>query len=322
MDRRSFVALIGSALAAPLARAQQARRSYRVVYAAISPRQANEHFVTALEQGLRDLGYVPGKDVVVEFRSAEGKLERYAEVVQDVVRSKPDVIVTGVNASTTAVRTATQSIPIVMTIGTDVISAGYVKNLAKPGGNVTGITWDVGAGTVVKRLELLKEIAPRISRVAVLWESPYKEQYKPPMDTAAPILGVSTFWHEYSGDPERDFAEMTRSRAESVYVLSGGRMFSRVSEIVALATKHRLATAFPVSEYVASGGLMSYGPNLVGAFRSAARHVDKILKGAKPGDIPVEQPTVIDLTINLKTAKALGLTIPQSVLLRANRVIE
>jgi len=322
MNRRRFVALIAGALAAPLARAQQARRIYRIGFPAIAPRHAIEHLIAALEQGLRDLGYVPGKDILIEVRSAEGKMERFPEVVQEVVRSKPDVILTGVNANTTLVKAATQSIPIVMTIGTDVVGAGYVKSLAKPGGNITGITWDVGGGTVIKRLELLKEIAPRISRIAVLWESPYREQYKPYVDTAAPLLGVSTFWHEYSGDPERDFAEMTRLRAEAVDVYPSGGIFSRRAEIIALAAKHRLPTAFSVSEFVASGGLMSYGPNLAGAFRAAARHIDKILKGAKPGDIPVEQPTVIDLTINLKTANALGIKVPQMVLLRADRVIE
>jgi len=322
MKRRRFFALIGGALAAPFTRAQQGRRTYRVVYAAISPRQANEQFISALEQGMRDLGYVVGKDVVVEVRSAEGKMERYAEVVQDVVRSNPDVIVTGVNASTTVIKAATQNIPIVMTIGTDVIGAGYVKSLANPGGNITGITWDVGGGTVQKRLELLKELAPRISRIAVLWEPPYRDQYKPPMDTAAHSLGVSMFWHEYSGDPERDFAAMARLRAEAFYFLSGARIFARRSELLALATKSRLPAAFPISEFVDAGGLMSYGPNISAAFRSAARFVDKILKGTKPGDLPVEQPTKIDLVINLKTAKTLGLKISQSVLLRADRVIE
>jgi len=322
MDRRRFVALIGSALAAPLARAQQARRVYRIGWPVVSPRHVLEHLIASLEQGLRDLGYMPGKDILIEVRSAEGKMERFAEVVQEIVQSKPDVILTGVNATTTLVKAATQSIPIVMTIGTDVIGAGYAKSLAKPGGNITGITWDVGGGTVIKRLELLKEMAPKISRIAVLWESPYREQYKPTMDTAARVLGVSTSWHEYSGDPERDFAEMTRLRAEAVDVYPSVAIFSRRVEIIALATKHRLPTGFSVSEFVASGGLMSYGPNLAGAYRAAARHIDKILKGAKPGDLPIEQPTVIDLTINLKTAKALGLTIPLAVLIRADRVIE
>ena len=322
MDRRRFVALIGGAIAAPRARAQQARRIYRIGWPGIAPRQATGHLVAALEQGLRDLGYVPGTDIVIEFGSAEGKIERYPEVVRDIVRSKPDVIVTGTNGNTTPVIAATQNIPIVMAIGTDVIGAGYAKSLANPGGNVTGITWDVGAGTVVKRIELLKEIAPKIARIAVLWEPPYREQYQAPMDAAARVLGVSMFWHEYSGNLERDIAEIARQRADAIYVHNSGAIFSRRAELVALAVKQRLPTAFSVSEFVVEGGLMSYGPNLAGAFRAAARYVDKILKGAKPGDIPIEQPTVIDLTINLKTAKALGLKLPQSLLLRAERVIE
>ena len=322
MDRRRFVALIGSALAAPLARAQQARRVYRIGWPAAAPRRDLEHLIAALEQGLRDLGYVPGKDIVLEFRSAEGKRERHPEVVQEVVRSKPDVLLAGTNDNTAALKAATQSIPIVMVIGTDVIAAGFAKSLAKPGGNITGMTFDVGAGIVIKRLELLKEIAPRISRIAVYGESVFKEEYQAPMDAAASVLGVRTFWQEYSGDPERDFAEMTRLRAEAVLVRATGVILNRGAEIIALATKHRLPTVFPVSEFVVAGGLMSYGPNMAGAFRSAARPIDKILKGAKPAEIPIEQPTVFDLTINLRTAKALGIKVPPSILLRADRVIE
>ena len=322
MDRRRFVALIGGALAAQLVLAQQARRVYRMAWPAVGSRPGLEHLIAALEQGLRDLGHVPGKDIVVEFRSAEGKRERYQEVLQEVVRSKPDVIVTATNDSTTALKVATQSIPIVMAVGTDVIAAGFAMSLAKPGGNITGITWDVGAGTAIKRLELLKEIAPRISRIAVYGESVFKDQYQAPIDAAGSVLGVRTFWHDFSGDPELDFAEMMRLRAEAVYVRAAGVIMNRRAEIIALAAKHRLPTSFPVSEFVVAGGLMSYGPSLAGSFCSAARHVDKILKGTKPGDIPIEQPTIIDLTINLKTAKALGLKIPQSVLLRADRVIE
>ena len=322
MDRRRFVAVVGSALVAPQAFAQKPGKVYRIGFPVIPPHKAVEHLIVALEDGLRDLGYVPGKDIIVEYRSADGKMERFPEMVQEVVRSKPDVIVTGVNASTTLVKAATQNTPIVMAAGTDVIGAGYAKSLARPGGNITGITWDVGGGTVIKRLELLKEISPRISRVVVLWESVYKQQYQTIMDNAAPALGLRTFWHEFSGDVERDFTEMTRLRADAIFVASSGAIFTRRAEITALAIKNRLPTAFSVSEFVASGGLMSYGPNFAGAYRAAARYVDKILKGAKPGDLPIEQPTVIDLTINLKTAKALGLEIPQSVLLRAERVIE
>jgi putative ABC transport system substrate-binding protein len=313
--------LLAVPLAAPFARAQQARRVYRIAWPAQTPRPGLEHLIAALEQGLRDLGYVPGKDFVIEVLSAEGKTERYPEVVREVVQSKPDVILTGTNNNTTAVMAVTRSIPIVMAIGTDVIGAGYAKSLAKPGGNITGIAYDVGAGILIKRLELLKEIAPGISRVVVLWESKLKP-YQTPLDEAARVLGLRTFWHEFSGNPERDFAEMTRLRADAVYLPDSSVMYSQRAEIIALAAKHRLPAAFSYSEFVEAGGLMSYSPNTAGLFRSAARHIDKILKGAKPGDIPIEQPTIIDLAINLKTAKALGLKIPQSVLLRAERVIE
>lgn len=320
--RRQFLLAASALLSAPLAPAQPPRRIFRIGYPSISSPQAMGHLVEALEQGLREHGYVIGKDIVVELRTADGKIERYPDVVQEVVRSNPDVIVTGVNANTTAVKAATQTIPIVMAIGTDVVGAGYVKSLAKPGGNITGITWDVGGGTAAKALELLREAAPKISRVALLWEPPYKANYQGPIDSAASILGLSTLWLEYSGDLERDFAEALRWRADALYALTGARVYGRRGEIVALAAKHRLPATYRVAEYVNAGGLMSYSPSNTAAFKAAARYVDKILKGAKPGDLPVEQPTRINLVINLKAAKAIGLTIPPSLRLRADHVIE
>ena len=278
--------------------------------------------MAAFEHGLRDRGYVPGKDVVINIRSAEGRIERYPQVVQDIVHSKPDVILTAVNANTTAVKAVTQTIPIVMVIGTDVIRAGYVKSLAAPGWNVTGLSADVGADVIAKRLELLREMAPTISRVAILSEPPSRVEYRRALESAAPVLGLSMLWVEYSGDLERDFAEVTRWRADAVFHLPQARMYGRRVEIVALEAKHGLPSAYTVSEFVEAGGLMAYGPNLSVLYRTAATYVDKILKGAKPGDLPVEQPTKFDLVINLKTAKALRLTIPQSMLLRAERVIK
>ncbi len=320
MNRRRFVALIGGTVAVPvIALAQRPRKIYRIGWPSLAPRSTLEPFVAALEQGLRDHGYVPGKDVVFEIHSAEERIERLAEVVQSVVRSRPDVIVTSLNPTTAAVKTATQTIPIVMTLGTDVVGTGFARSLAKPGGNITGLTWDVGTELPAKRLELLKEIVPRISRVAVLWAPPYKGQFQSSIDNAAAVLGLTTFWLELSDDLERDFAEMVRQRADAVVLSAAGL---RRTEFYALAAKHRLPTAGGVSESVQAGALISYGPNIAAAYRAAARYIDKIFKGAKPGDLPVEQPTKIDLVINLKTAKALGITIPQQVLLRADRVIE
>jgi len=319
MDRRRFVGMIGGALAVPRAFAPKPGKVYRIGIFAIAEAS---HFIAALEQGLRDHGYVVGGNVVVEFRSADGKPERLPGLARDLVRSNVDVIVVGTNPSTAAAKSATQSIPIVFAIGTDVVHAGLVKSLAKPGGNVTGLTWDVGGDIIAKRVELLKEIAPKISRVANLWEPPYRDQSQKPIDDAARVLQLSTSWVEFSGNLERDFAEMLRWRADALVSHTAGRQFQQRAELCALAVKHRLPSAFPISEFVDAGGLMSYGPNAAASFRSAARYVDRILKGARPADLPVEQPTKIDLVINLKTAKVLGLKIPQSVLLRADRVIE
>lgn len=321
-QRRRFLLTTSALLAAPFAHAQPPRRVYRIGYPAISPLPGLKHVVAAFEQGLRDHGYVPGKDVVIDVRSADGQIERYPEVVREIVRSKPDVILTGVNANTTAVKAATQTIPIVMIVGSDVVRAGYAKSLAKPGGNITGLTVDVGGDVVAKRLELLREVAPKISRIAILWEPPDRVEYRRALDSGASVLGLSTFWLEYSGDLERDFSEMLRWRADAIFHLPQARMYGRRVEIVALAAKHRLPAAYSVFEYVETGGLMSYGASLSAQFRSAAKYVDKILKGAKPGDLPIEQPTKFELFLNLKTAKALGLTVSEGLRFRADRVIE
>lgn len=197
VGRRQFLVVAGALLAAPLARAQQMRRAYRIAIPGIATRDSSDHLIAALEQGLREHGYLPGKDVVIDYRSVEGNMERYPELVQEVVRSKPDVILTGTNVGTTAVKAATQSIPIVMTVGSDVIFAGYARSYAKPGGNITGIAFEFDTGVVVKYYELLKEIAPKISRVAALWDSLYSESFRErnqvPLDAAALALGLRVF---------------------------------------------------------------------------------------------------------------------------------
>ena len=322
MDRRRFVALIGGSLAAPLVGAQPRGKVFRVGYPSISGHGAMNHLLKALELGLRDHGYIVGRDIVIEFRSADGKIERYPEVVAEVVRSNPDVIVTGVNANTTAVKALTQTIPVVMILGADVVGKGYVKSLARPGGNITGFTVDVGPDLSAKRLELFKEMVPSIARLAVLRESPYTDQLQSTIDKAAAKFGLTTFWLDYSGDLERDFAAMGRWRADAVFLQPGARLYHVRAALAALAAKHRLPVSYSISEFVDAGGLMSYSPNISAQFRAAARYIDKILKGAKPGDLPVEQPAKIELVINIKTAKALGLKIPPSILLRADQVIE
>lgn len=310
-----------SVLLSPAGAIAQQKRVHRVVLSSIGPGRSISHLVSALGQGLREHGYVVGKDVVVEVRSAEGRADRYADIVREVVSSKPDVIVTGVNASTSVVHAATQTIPIVMAIGTEVVSAGFVQSLARPGGNITGLTWDVGPDSAAKRFELLKGMVPTMSRAAVLWETPYGRQYREATDAAADALSVATFWVEFSGDMERDFGNIVRGNADAVYVHHGTGLFSRRAELAAVAARHRLPTACGSAEVVDAGALMSYGPNLPDSFRQAAKYVDKILKGAKPADLPVERPTRLEFVVNRTTAKSLALTLPQSLLLRVDRFV-
>jgi len=309
-------------LAASRASAQRRDRPFRIGWPMLSPFQAGRHLVEAFEAGMRDRGYVAGEDFVVNVRSADGRIEVYPQVVKEIVTGNPHVIVTAVNTMTDVVRSETQTIPIVMAIGTDVVAAGYAKSLAKPGGNITGITWDVGGEVAAKALQLLREAAPEISRVAVLWEPPYEASYRAAIDMAARNFGLATIWLQYSGDLDKDFAEMRRQRADAMYALTAVRVWNRRSEVAALAAAHRLPATYVVSEFVDAGGLMSYAATNITRFRALARYVDKILRGANPGDLPIEQPSKIDLVINLRTAKALGLKLPQALLLRANRVIE
>ena len=314
--------MIGGVLAAPLLQAQQSGRIYRIGWLGVVPRNLASNFFDAFEQGMRDHGYAVGKNLVIEFAIAEGKIERLPALARELVAKNVDVIVVGTNVNTDAAKAATQTIPIVFAVGTDVIGQGYVKSLAKPGGNITGVTWDVGGGTVSKAIELLKEIAPKVSRLAILYEPPYHLYYREPVEEAAAHLRLSLTWIDAIDDFGRSFAEAVRARANAAYILAGPRMFGRRAELAALAAKHRLPATYVNTEYVDAGGLMAYAPNVTNSFRDAARYVDKILKGATPGDLPVEQPRKIDFVINRRTAKALGLTISQSVLLRADLVIE
>lgn len=323
MRRRDMLASAAACLAwPPVLRAQQRARVYRVAMTTIAPTSTFRHLVAAFELGLREHRYTPGKDVVFEVFSAEGKADGYPELVRRVVQSKPDVIITGVNANTLPVKAATQSIPIVMAVGTEVIATGLVRSLAKPGGNITGLTWDVGPESAAKRMELLKEFAPKISRVGIFWEPPYGEEYLKTTEQAASTLGLPTMSLEYSGNIERDFSKMRANGADAVYVHHGVQLFGRRAELAKVAVRHRLATACGSAEVVDAGALLSYGPSLSDLFRRAASYVDRILKGAKPGDLPVERPTKLELVLNAKTAKILGLALPPSLLLRVDRIVE
>ncbi len=322
MNRRRFAALAAGTLAFPGIVLGQAHRPFRIAWPVVNPLPTIALFSAVFEQGLRDLGHVPGKDISLEYRSAEGKLERFPEVVRQVVDSSPDLIITGVNANTIAVKAATQTIPVVMVLGTTVVEAGLVKSLARPGGNITGVTVDVGPGFIAKRFELLKEAAPRIRRVAILYDDTYGADLLKTDEAVAAKLGLSLMRQDITDDFSGSFAELTRSRIDAVVCYAGTRQYQRRAELAALAVKHRMPSSFRLEEFVVSGGLMSYGPNLPDLYRRAAGYASRIIKGARPADLPVEQPVKLDLVINHKTAKALGLTIASSLLLRADRVIE
>ena len=326
MNRRKFVALIGgllvASLMASLVGAQQPEKVYRIGLPWIAPHKVGAPLVAAFEAGLRDHGYLPGKNIVIDYRSSEGSVDRLPDVARELVRSNPDVILTGTNTGTMAVKAATQSIPIVMVIGIDVIRQGLVKSLASPGGNITGLTWDVGDDTFIKNFELLREAAPKSTRVAVLYDPPGEYENSDAIKRGLSALRLSIFLKPFSGDLKQDFADMVQQDCRALIVFGGIPLYLRGAEVVALAAKHRLPAMYGGAEFVDLGGLMSYAPNVLASYRTAARFVDRILKGAKPANLPVEQPTVLELVINLKTAKALGLTIPQSLLVRADRVIE
>lgn len=322
--RRQFLIASGAWLAVPLARAQPARKSYRIGYATLAPLSVLAPYTSAFEQGLRDLGLEPGRDVILDYRSANGDLARYAEVVREVLGAKPDVIIAGNNQNTLALKAATQKIPIVMTMGTNVVEQGFAASLARPGGNITGLTFDVGPDVGIKRLELIKEMIPRLSRIGVLCEFPFcTSEYREIDRRGAAALGLTLVERrDMTDDFEQAFALQVRERVDAVWFQGGSRMVARIKELTTLALKHRLPTAFGVEDMVIAGGLMSYGPSARDNYRGAARYVSKILKGAKPADLPIEQPMKLDLAVNLKTAKALGIKIPSSILLRADRVIE
>jgi putative ABC transport system substrate-binding protein len=329
MERRTFMALVsGGIVVAPLAaEAQQAGKVSRIGWLALNL-APNPYLREAFRQGLRDLGYVEGRNLVIEYRDAEGRPERLPALAAELVALKVDVILAGGTPQALAAKQATKTIPIVFTTVVDAVTDGLVTSLARPGGNVTGLS-SLAPELVGKRLELLTQAVPGVSRVAVLWQpGAYGGRTAKDMlkgaEVAARALGVRLQFVEARGpeDFERAFSDMTRARAGALTVLGGVMFNTERRRLVDLAAKNRLPAVYPWREAVDAGGLMAYGPNLADLLRRAATYVDKILKGAKAADLPVEQPTKFELVINLKTAKALGLTIPQSVLGRADEVIQ
>jgi putative ABC transport system substrate-binding protein len=310
ISRRQFLATGLGAVVAPLAaEAQQAAKVARIGYLATNL-ATNPHLHEAFRQGLRELGYVEGRNVAIEYGDAEGKPERFPVLAAKLVALKVDVIVASNTPTALAAKQATRTLPIVFASAVDPVTSGLVTSLARPGGNVTGLS-NLTPELVGKRLEQLTQTVPGVSRVAVLWqpgslgERTEKDMLKG-AEVAARALGVRLQVVEARGpeDFDRAFSDMTRARAGALTVLPSAMFNIERRRLVDLAAKHRLPTVFPWREGVDAGGLMSYGPNLADLSRRAASYVDKILKGAKPGDLPVEQQTKFELIINLKTAKS------------------
>jgi len=279
----------------------------------------------AFRLGLRDLGWVEGKNISIEYRYAEGRDDRLPELAADLVRLKVEVIVASIYTDALAAQKATRAIPIVIAVASEPVASGLVESLARPSGNITGLS-AMTSELVGKRLELLKEMVPRLSRVAVLWnpQSPsstlnWKEIQLPARQLELQLHSLEV---RSPNDFDTAFENATRARAGALFIAPDPIFVTNLKRIAGLAAKNRLPSIFHVSEFVDAGGLVTYGPDRADLFRRAATYVDKILKGAKPGDLPIEQPTKFELVINLKTAKALGITISQSILLQADRVIE
>jgi len=323
MDRRRFLltSLVG-ALAAPVAAEAQATTPYRIgILATANPRTTV--FYKAFEQRLRELGYVEGQNVSFEYRDAEGKLERLPRLAAELVTLKVDVIIAATDPATSAAREATRTIPILIVgVNYDPVALKYVASLARPGGNMTGVfflPWELTA----KRLELFKEMLPAVKRVAVLSDPIAAEQVEK-VDKANRLIGFRLQRVDLRTPPDFNdaFQLAARSHAEALFALESARIYRARREIADLALKHRFPTSFAFREYVEAGGLVAYGASFPAMFRRVAEYVDLVLKGAKPADLPVEQPTKFELVINLKTAKALGLMIPPSLLARADQIIE
>ena len=305
--------------APPAAEAQPPERGVRVGVLAPGSR---DNDVQSFLAGMRDLGYIEGRNLRLEYRRAEGKSERLSDLLVELVRLKVDVIVTGGTAAALAAKRATTTIPVVIGAMGDPVANGVVASLARPGGNITGLSLAIGEGFAGKYLELLRAAVPKASRIAVLRAAAANTVQD--MERAARSLDVRLQFVEVDqpGQLDRAFAAMTAQHAAALVVTPNPFNATHSDRILSLAAKHRLPAIYGLRLVVDAGGLMAYGPSLSESWRRAATYVDKILKGAKPADLPVEQPTKFELVINLKAAKALGLTIPQSLLVRADEIIE
>lgn len=329
IQNQKWPALFASAVAlmvcAAGAQAQRPTKIPRIGYLDAVPFSSNAIRSEAFRQGLRELGYVEGKNILIERRSSEGKADRLPGLAAELVRLKVDIIVSGGSTATRAAKEATSTIPIVMSQDNDPVGNGFVASLARPGGNITGLA-TLRSELSGKRLELLKEIVPNVSRVVVIGTStnPGNSQSLKETQNAAEAFGIALHLADVlaATDIEAAFQDAKKGHAEAVLVLASPVLNSRRTEVVELASKSRLPAIYDRREFSEVGGLLSYGTSVSELDRRAATYVDKILKGAKPADLPVEQPTKFELVINLKAAKQIHVTIPQKVLLKADRVIQ
>jgi len=324
--RRLIIVMFASLLGVPLASlGQQPAKVARIGFLEASTPSAIAARVEAFRQGLRDLGYVEGKNVVIEYRYAEGNFDRLPALAAELVRLNVNVIVTGGPTAIPAAKAATTAIPIVMAFDTDPVGSGFAASLAKPGGNITGLS-TLAPELSAKQIELLKEIVPKLARVAVLGTAsrPGSAHALREVENAAKALKVQVQFQDVV-DPkgiDAAFLAARKGGADAVLVLGSPLFNANRTELTELASKSRYPVIYDRAEFVEAGGLMTYSVSLADLARRAATYVDKILKGAKPGDVPIEQPTKFDLVVNMKTAKALGIKIPNSVLAQATRVIE
>ena len=325
MRRRQFIALLGGAAAWPLAaQAQQAAKVFQIGFLFYGSSGSSPE-LDAFRQGLREFGYIEGQNIAVEYRFAGGQVERLPDLAAELVRLKPDVIVTPATPASVAAKQATGTIPIVFAGVADAVGAGLIANLARPDGNVTGLT-SISAELGGKRLELLKRLVNNASRVAVLYNPADRSNVLvlKELQEAAPALTLTLQPFEVRGPSEFEgaFAAMTRERADAMFGAAGILTFQHRQTVVDLTAKGRIPTLWGHRQFVEAGGLMSYAVNFYDQIRRTAAYADQILKGAKPGDLPVQQPTKFEFILNLKTAKALGLTIPPGVIAIADEVTE
>ena len=326
MDRRTFLAGTGGVLlAGPRAvEAQRAPKVWRIGFLGTRTAADTAPLIDAFREGLRELGWTESQNIVIEFRFGDGKLDRLPNLASDLVQLKSDVIVAQNTPGVAAAKNATGTTPIVMIFVTDPVASGFIVSLARPGGNITGLAGNAGLEIYGKELALLKETVPGLRRVAILSNPDNPSQGISEINIAARSLDVQLQALEARGPNEFEaaFAAMAKERVGAVLVVADTIFFLHRTRLAELAARTRLPSMYAFRVHVEAGGLMSYGPNVSASYRRAAYYVDKILKGAKPSDLPVEQPTTFELVINAKTAKALGLTIPPLLLARADQVIE